>query len=76
MNIAPRVIATISTVVKIEARTIFMGLARRTETAEERIAQLGEKQNAQTGGNGGWEQPGKLFEASSKHAEAQRKCSA
>jgi hypothetical protein len=35
-----------STVVKIEPRTIFMRLAWRSEAAEGRIAQLSEKQNA------------------------------
>jgi hypothetical protein len=51
MNIAPRVMATMRTVVKIEAMTIFIRLARRIEAAERRIAQLGEKQNARRGGN-------------------------
>jgi hypothetical protein len=54
MNIAPRVMATMRTVVKIDAMTIFIRLARRTETAEGRIAQLGKKQNAQRGGNESW----------------------
>jgi hypothetical protein len=46
MNIAPRVIATMRTVVRIEARIIFIGLARRIEAAERRIAQLRANQNA------------------------------
>jgi hypothetical protein len=45
MNIAPRVIPTMSTVVKTEPRTIFMRLAPCSEAAEGRIAQLSEKQN-------------------------------
>src|SRR5271169_6835155 len=54
MNIAPRVMATMRTVVKIDAMTIFIRFARRTKTADGRIAQLGEKQNAQRGGMGAW----------------------
>src|SRR5580658_4714454 len=46
MNIAPRVMATMRTVVRIEARIIFIGLARRIEAAEGRIAQLRVNQNA------------------------------
>src|ERR1700674_5424579 len=46
MNIAPSVIATMSTVVRTEARTIFMRLARRSQAAGRRIAQLNENQNA------------------------------
>src|SRR5579864_1045093 len=38
--------ATMSAVVKTEARTIFMKAARRTETARRRITQLGGNQNA------------------------------
>jgi hypothetical protein len=34
MNIAPSVIATIRTVVKTEARTIFIRIRRRIEAAE------------------------------------------
>src|SRR5580698_5844275 len=50
MNIAPRVIATISRVVRMEARIIFMGWPRRIEAAERRITQLRVNQNAQAAG--------------------------
>src|SRR5579859_6295743 len=49
MNIAPRVIATTRTVVKTEARTIFIRVARRIEAAGRRIAQPGGNQNAAYG---------------------------
>src|ERR1700730_782424 len=46
MNIAPSVIATMSTVVSTDARTIFMRLKRLGKAAGRRIAQLNENQNA------------------------------
>src|ERR1700680_1103262 len=49
MNIAPRVIATMSTVVRTEARTIFIRLTQHSEAAGRRIAQLNENQNAGMG---------------------------
>jgi hypothetical protein len=69
MNIAPRVMATMRTVVKMEARTIFIRLARHIEAAERRIAQLGKKQNAQRGKNGSLEYQRIRLGASSKRVE-------
>jgi hypothetical protein len=46
MNIAPRVIATMRAVVKMDAKIIFMMVPQRIEAAGRRITQLGANQNA------------------------------
>src|ERR1700676_871310 len=73
MNIAPSVIATMSTVVRTEARAIFIRLARRSEAAGRRIAQLDGNQNPHTRPRHDSERPGKRFKAQRKPCEVQRK---
>src|SRR5271156_5752828 len=79
MNIAPSVMATMRMVVKIEAMTIFIRLARHIEAAERRIAQLSEKLNALRSGNEAWNigvnasRLGQALRRSTHRPEAQRK---